>query len=988
MPFGRKANTCQSSLHVRGMVIRHIKVGWALFFGLACSMFVPICHAVEKTYGGNIDAYMRAHDGQVQIGPITFSCDIPLAKKEFFYVTELKPHSVLTNSDINRAYKFLSLKRRFNVIAFDVIEEQADKRLHITLTANWVFKKLDLEGIWFGRSRYTSLYTQQPGDVFDVHLHEASLVAIQQYLYDHGYFTSYVTDEIEYSKKSKVITVRIKIKKMKRFIVKGTTVTISDAQRYQNHDINGDFKTLVDTITAKFSKLHETPYSKKQLKKVIHKIRGLCKEKGFVNARFWITRSEQSKKPLVDLTLKIHLGKRKVIRLDGNVALSADYIKQEFLSKDTPNWLFSQDIITQQLLHEYYKKGYWHTKISTNAPDLTGYHFSIKEGQPAIIEKVVVLDATSKIHEASSMMLSEALKNKPCDQALLDENLDRLKESFIAKGFWDFKLIEQQFVKNQKTGLYTVRITIDMGTQRLFGGIDIAGFKNIRKSDFFKKYRLIKPSQRVPFNMHWIQEQRDFLLGYFQRLGYWYVEVEPLLVVLSSPELASLTDGTVSVLLRWKIKRGPNVRFGKTILRGSSTVSFDRIKRQCAFKEGEEWDRDKIDRTRKRLKQLDVFKTVQIQPFQLAKSKGKKPIIVTVVDDDPIELRARVGYFVNSNNVLFKRDSTPKLGASVILKNPTGRADHISAAGDWNKFDRKVLLDYQLPSPFGTSLMSTSKVFASKVINPVEVKNSGSAYQALEYGFLTGIKDQYREYYSWNINVGNEWLKITRVEGNLKYDKNLINTTLPYFFVEPGFEVDWLDSHVNTTKGFFGKADIKMMAPENDGEVMARLRAEGSVFYPLIKQIVVAAHLRIGHVFNRRFDKIPPTERFYLGGPNSVRGYEPDALPPLGVTEVIEDGKLVKKYTIQGGSSMVNASLELRFPIYQSFGAVLFQDFGILSQSGFPGFKDRWYPGSGFGLRYKTPIGSIRFDIGWKWKRRLKEDTKSYAWYLTIGEAF
>jgi outer membrane protein assembly factor BamA len=43
---------------------------------------------------------------------------------------------------------------------------------------------------------------------------------------------------------------------------------------------------------------------------------------------------------------------------------------------------------------------------------------------------------------------------------------------------------------------------------------------------------------------------------------------------------------------------------------------------------------------------------------------------------------------------------------------------------------------------------------------------------------------------------------------------------------------------------------------------------------------------------------------------------------------------------------MFNANLEFRFPIYKSFGAVLFQDVGILSQSGFLGFKDRWYPGT------------------------------------------
>jgi len=67
-----------------------------------------------------------------------------------------------------------------------------------------------------------------------------------------------------------------------------------------------------------------------------------------------------------------------------------------------------------------------------------------------------------------------------------------------------------------------------------------------------------------------------------------------------------------------------------------------------------------------------------------------------------------------------------------------------------------------------------------------------------------------------------------------------------------------------------------------------------------------------------------------------VRGYEIDSLPPLGVTEKNANGKIIRQYTayqiktptppgvtreytIQGGSSMLNANLELRVPIYKNF---------------------------------------------------------------------
>ena len=85
---------------------------------------------------------------------------------------------------------------------------------------------------------------------------------------------------------------------------------------------------------------------------------------------------------------------------------------------------------------------------------------------------------------------------------------------------------------------------------------------------------------------------------------------------------------------------------------------------------------------------------------------------------------------------------------------------------------------------------------------------------------------------------------------------------------------------------------------------------------------------------------------------------------------------------------MINGNLEVRYSLYKALGITLFQDIGILSQDGLEGLKKRWYPGSGVGIRYKTPIGSIRFDTGWKWKRRLPLDGMAPEFYITFNEAF
>ncbi|MCK5633010.1 BamA/TamA family outer membrane protein, partial [bacterium] len=140
-----------------------------------------------------------------------------------------------------------------------------------------------------------------------------------------------------------------------------------------------------------------------------------------------------------------------------------------------------------------------------------------------------------------------------------------------------------------------------------------------------------------------------------------------------------------------------------------------------------------------------------------------------------------------------------------------------------------------------------------------------------------------------------------------------------------------------------------------------------------------------GHIFYQAFENIMPFERFYLGGAHSVRSYETDLCPPLGYFTG-KDG--VCCFVPQGGKTMFNCNLEVRFPLVHSLGAVLFQDFGALvgkSKKDF-GFSNMLVA-TGFGLRYKTPIGPLRFDIGWKWNKHRPTDY-SYAWFLSLGHAF
>ncbi|MFH1644621.1 MAG: BamA/TamA family outer membrane protein [bacterium] len=904
----------------------------------------------------------------LKLEKVTFDSDISFNKYEFLYLVNLKVGELVSFKNIKKAYKQLMRIKRFKNVEIDFDIYSGNLDLRFKLTANWIFKTLILKGIWFDKYQYEDLYLQQPGDIFDISLHEESIHDIKNMLKDKGFFNSVVEDEFVYEAAEKLVTVKLNVDRSKCFKIESVSFDFDSE----------DKKDVYDSINKRFkNSFVGFYYFKKLIKEESERLSEFLRKKGYLNCEIKIKRIVKRNKSKVAIVFEVKLGKRFKIKFLGNKFYSKEYIRQNLLSSDMPSWLFSPPIIAEQLLQEYYKKGFWSTVVNYKIQEDGTIFFTINEGGRFIVDSVVLKSSVNDSLIGRSSYFNELLANKYYDEEILNDCLKNLTNFYLSIGFWDFKILQKRFVKINDR--YKILIFIDKGQQRFYGGVSVKNFEYLNGDKFFQKNE--PRNSLIPFNSDWISEQRTFLLKYFQKQGYWYVEVQPEFVS------TVLRNNKSLVLVKWGVNSGKKVKFGKLLLQGNTKLPFKRILDELRFKQGEIWDKSKLDLTTSRFRKLDLFKKIQLQPYKVSKASEEKPIILTLVDDDPYEVRLRLGYFLTSKNFLLKRQSTYKIGSSFVFKNPTNSADKLSFNADLTRFERYLNIDYQIPSPFDLPIIAKTKAYANKYVQPVEIGKSGSAYEAIQNGFLVGLSNEYKKNYFWGCNIGNEWMETTKVRGNLDFAPELIDKTVPYFFVEPSLVIDTIDDRLNAKNGSLTFLSLKTMVPYKDAQTTFKIMIEQSFLKNIFSDVVAGLRLRWGHIFRQDFEYIMPIERFYLGGPHSVRGYEIDSIPPLGVSINIVDGKIIKEYTIQGGSCMVNANLELRFPIYKSFKGVIFQDIGVLSQTGFGGFKGTWYPGTGFGFRYKTPIGPIRFDIGWKWKKRFEHDCP-YAWYLTIGEAF
>jgi outer membrane protein assembly factor BamA len=172
----------------------------------------------------------------------------------------------------------------------------------------------------------------------------------------------------------------------------------------------------------------------------------------------------------------------------------------------------------------------------------------------------------------------------------------------------------------------------------------------------------------------------------------------------------------------------------------------------------------------------------------------------------------------------------------------------------------------------------------------------------------------------------------------------------------------------------------------------------------VVPKVVLATSLRVGAIlpFANNLpasvdNPVPISERFFSGGATTLRGLSQDLAGPLlrdpttgEIILVDEQGRPDPqgRPVPLGGNALVIANAELRFPLIWFFSGAAFYDTGNvfrsftdLSQAGFSN-------AIGVGLRANTPVGPVRFDVGYNPNPPDQIGFKHWNFHFTLGHPF
>jgi outer membrane protein insertion porin family len=150
---------------------------------------------------------------------------------------------------------------------------------------------------------------------------------------------------------------------------------------------------------------------------------------------------------------------------------------------------------------------------------------------------------------------------------------------------------------------------------------------------------------------------------------------------------------------------------------------------------------------------------------------------------------------------------------------------------------------------------------------------------------------------------------------------------------------------------------------------------DSSYYFPIFWKVVGLLHGNIGYAEGLQGEELPLSERYFLGGPTTIRGYEFRAIGPVD-----EDDRPY------GGNKSLSFNVEVIFPLIQNFKGVIFYDTGNAWEEGDPYSFADLRASVGAGIRFFSPLGPIRLEYGWALDRM--EGDKPGQFHFSVGAFF
>jgi outer membrane protein insertion porin family len=558
------------------------------------------------------------------------------------------------------------------------------------------------------------------------------------------------------------------------------------------------------------------------------------------------------------------------------------------------------------------------------------------------------------------------------DQGRFDADLKRIQAFYADRGYPDARVVGSDVKLNSKQDAVDVTLTVAEGDPVRILAVEMNGFDVIPAAHLDSLKKQLPLHVGDPRDRQSVLAAHDLAINELRDHGYPYGRV-------STVENDGPGGKEATVVLT--ADPGPLSHFGPVEVSGNASVQADVIRRQLLFHPGDLYQRSLVQETQRRLYGMELFQFVNIESVKPDERDPEVRTRVTVVEGRHQRVNLGVGYGT---------EEKARADGAYHHVNFLGGARSAGVHARWSSLDRGVRLDMNQPYFFAPSLSVGGEGQRWYTYTP--------AYYSIVTGAKLALTHQTRAKTSWTISISSE-RNTSKIEAEALNDPKLYADLIalgldPTTGAQQGslgaLGVDWLrtttDNALNARRGYqialHGEEAGKLL-PGNFSYY--GFSADVRHFLPIGSRLVAANHLQIGNLLGagNKPAEVPFSKKYFLGGASSLRGWGRYEVSPLGGS-----GLPI------GGDTLLAFSTEMRAPLRGKFGGVLFLDAGdVWADHRSVALSDVRYA-VGTGLRYQTPVGPVRFDLGYQLNPidglRVNGGPEMRHWrvHFSIGQAF
>jgi outer membrane protein insertion porin family len=535
----------------------------------------------------------------------------------------------------------------------------------------------------------------------------------------------------------------------------------------------------------------------------------------------------------------------------------------------------------------------------------------------------------------------------------------------------------------------TVRIVVAEGPQTIVDQVSIVGHAAVSEAALRQQIRLQPGEPYVPGQL---AIDRDAILRTYQNRGYENATVEAVPQFNSDQSRALVT---------FRIQEGSQVFVDHVLIVGNVRTKAETIERELQFKAGDPYSLAAIIESQRRLASLGLFRRARISELRHG-SETTRDLLVSIEEAPPTTIAYGVG--AEGRRIADSRSETGAAAERFDIAPRAlfeiGRRNLFGANRSANLFtsvSRSVRSGNQTTNPTEYRVVATfrePRLFdlpADAFVNGTLEQQHRSTFDFARRSFSANVERRFPGPYRI---TGTYQLQRTRVFNVKSDDPNLplIDRTFPQFLLS-SFSAslirDTRDDPLDTRNGNYASANGQLAAQAIGSElgfVKSFFTAQMFRTVPHTRSLVFAGSARLGMATGYSTEgDLPASERFFAGGDTTVRGFAIDQLgvrhfPARASDTIDKDGFPI------GGNGLVVFNAEMRVPVTGGLGLVGFLDTGNVFARVSDVVLGELRSAIGGGIRYKSPVGPLRIDLGFKLNRQTGESLT--AWFVSFGQAF